>query len=166
MHESFLLSIRALDADTASSARELARSSLDGTPYAEHFLVSLHGAATAPGRESRALVAHSRDREDLLGVVVFGEVAGTVGTGKLHFVSVTAGARQQGVASRLIDSAIADLAEEKARFVVAELPDDQRIAAVRELLLSNDFIEDARIPDFYADGVALICFRREIPRGI
>jgi len=166
MHESFLPPIRALGADTASSARELAQSSLAGTPYAEHILATLDDAATAPGRESRALVMQSGDSEEILGVVVFGEVAGTVGTGKLHFVGVAASARPQGVASRLIDAAIADLVANKARFVVAELPDGPRTKAAHELLLSNKFIEDVRIPDFYADGVALVCFRREIPSGM
>ena len=165
MHESFPISIRALAADTVGLARGLAQSSLDGTPYAEHVLSVLYDAATAPGRESRALIVHSGSH-DLLGVVVFGEVAGALGTGKLHFVGVTAGARLQGIASRLINAAIAVLAQDGARFVLAEVPDDPRVAAMPELLLRSQFVEEARIPDFYADGVALICFRREIVRGI
>jgi len=162
MLESFPITVRALDAATAGLARELAQASVDGTPYAEHALTTLYDAATKPGRESRALIVLSSDSEDLLGVIVFGEVAGTVGTGKLHCINVTASARLQGIASRLIDAAISDLAEKQARFVMAELPDDPRIAAVQDLLLCNKFVEEARIPDFYADGVALICFRREI----
>ncbi|MGI9076151.1 MAG: GNAT family N-acetyltransferase [Gemmatimonadaceae bacterium] len=160
------MSVRALDAGSFSLARELAQSSLGGTPYAVRVLAAMYDSAINPGRESRALVVRSSDSEGLLGVIVFGEVAGTVGTGKLHFVGVTASARLLGVASRLIDAAIADLAEENARFVLAELPDDPAIATIRELLLCNQFVEEARIPDFHADGVALVCFRREIVRGV
>lgn len=162
MHDSLPISIQALDSGTARLAYQLVQSSLNGCLYGEHALAALSDAARAPSRESRALVVHSAGSEDLLGVAVFGEVAGTLGTGKLHFVGATPSAHLQGVASRLIDAAIADLAKNAARFVLAELPDDPLIADVRELLICNGFVEEARIPDFYADGIALVCLRREI----
>lgn len=124
----------------------------------------LSDAASSPGRESHAFVDLHDHTNDVLGVIVFGHTAGADGAGRIHFVGVTPRARLQGVASRLIKAAIADLSRENARFVFAELPDDPHIVAGRELLLRNEFVKEASIPDFYADGIALTFFRRETAR--
>ena len=135
-------------------------SALERTPYAAHALEILSGAVESPSAEMRALAAGVGG--ELAGVVVYGMVAGTLGAGRVYLVAVTAGARLRGVATRLVDSAGAELEREGARFVLAEMPHDPRLAPGRELLLRSGFAEESRVPDFYADGVALTFLRRPV----
>jgi hypothetical protein len=80
------------------------------------------------------------------GVVVFGLVAGTIGTGRILFVA--------GGSQSLIEQALSDLAQHSVRLVIAELPDDRPFDRMRELLLECGFQEESRIPDLYRPGVA------------
>jgi len=43
--------------------------------------------------------------------------------------------------------------------MLAELPDDPAIGSVLTLLRDHGFEEEARVPDFYRDGVALTFLR-------
>jgi len=96
------------------------------------------------------------------GLVVFGIVAGAMGTGRLHLVAVSAAARLRGVASALISAAFERLRSEAVRVVFAEVPDDPGLAPGRALLLREGFIEEARVADFFRDGVSLILLRRDL----
>ncbi|MDQ3698929.1 MAG: GNAT family N-acetyltransferase [Gemmatimonadota bacterium] len=133
------------------------RAAIGGTPYAARLFELLEEALAGETAESRACVA-VRDTE-IVGLVMYGEIAGTRGAAKLHLVAVTASARLQGVGGRLVDIAAADLARRGVRFVLAEVPDDPRVAPGRELLFRAGFQEESRVPDLYADGVALIFLR-------
>jgi hypothetical protein len=46
--------------------------------------------------------------------------------------------------------------------MIAELPDDPVMGQVRALLASVGFEEEARVPDFYRDGVGLTLLRRDL----
>jgi ribosomal protein S18 acetylase RimI-like enzyme len=147
----------------AMPLRALVLAAVEGTPYAPRQLEMLDEALAGTGAECRALVA-ARDGE-LVGVALFGEVAGTRGAAKVHLVAVTAGARLLGIGARLVDAAVAELAAAGARLAIAEVPDDPRVAAGRALLVGAGFREESRVADFYADGVALVVMRREVSRG-
>ncbi len=67
-------------------------------------------------------------------------------------------------AKRPVRAALAELAERGARFVLAELPDDTPLAPIRELLHRCGFSEEARVPDYFADGVALTFLRCDLAR--
>lgn len=41
------------------------------------------------------------------------------------------------------------------RMIICELPDDARCASALARLLASGFVEEGRVPDYYADGVAL-----------
>jgi hypothetical protein len=45
---------------------------------------------------------------------------------------------------------------------MAELPDDPAIGSILTLLREHGFHEEARVPDFYRDGVALTFLRRKL----
>jgi ribosomal protein S18 acetylase RimI-like enzyme len=154
------IQLRPLAADDVAAVRALVVAELSATPYLEASLSALALAIEAPGPESRGIVA-VRDAE-MVGLVLYGLVPGSEGAGKLHAVVVTASARLQGVGTELCNAAGAALDAQGARFIVAEVADDPRIAAGRALLTHAAFGEEARVPDFFADGVALVILRRQI----
>jgi ribosomal protein S18 acetylase RimI-like enzyme len=152
--------IRPLEAGDARAAGELLLVDVANTPYVELPIESLRSAMSGPNTEVRGLVAERA--WELIGVALFGLVAGAVGAGRLHAVAVTASARLQGVATRLVDEAVRALRADGARFVLVEMPDDRRLRAGLTLLLRGGFREEARVPDFYRDGVDLLLLRREV----
>jgi hypothetical protein len=66
------------------------------------------------------------------------------------------------VGARLMQAVAAAARDAGARFLLAELPDDPAIGAVVALLRDNGFYEDARVPDFFRDGVALTFLRMNL----
>ena len=131
-----------------------------GTAYREMPLYFLRLAFQAQPEESRAIVAVQGGA--VVGVALFGMVAGAVGTGRIHFIVVDAAARRLGIGSRLCEAAVADLSAGGARAVIIEIPDDRALIAGRELLVRCAFAETARVADYYRDGVALIVLHRAI----
>lgn len=110
--------------------------------------------------ESRAVVAEQGS--DVVGFALFGEVAGAVGTGRMHFITVSASARLHNIGTGLCEVAVADLAARGARLVMAEVPDDPLLASGLALLARCGFSEEARVADYFRDGVALLLLRRAI----
>ena len=49
-----------------------------------------------------------------------------------------------------------------ARYVLAEMPDDPALGTVLALLREHGFREEARVPDFYREGVALTFLRLDL----
>lgn len=158
------IELRPLAAGDAAAVRDLLIHELGATPYAEAsagaLTQALEAAATGTGMESRGLIAE-RDGE-IVGLVLYGVVAGSAGAGKLHAVVVTASARLHGVGSHLCNASVAALAAHGARFVIAEVADDPRVAPGRALLAHTGFHEESRVPDYFADGVALAFLRRDV----
>ena len=56
-------------------------------------------------------------------------------------------------------AAVATLRSEGARYISADVPDDPAIGAIVSLLRDSGFEEEARVPDFYREGVALTFLR-------
>ena len=129
-----------------------------GTPYVPVVDYFLRLAFDGRADESRAIVA---DRGgEVVGLAVFGEVAGAVGTGRMHFVTVSASARLHAVGLGLCEAAVADMTSRGDRLVVAEVPDDANLTSGRALLARCGFNEVARVPDYYQDGVDLVVLQR------
>ena len=152
--------IRPLHEDETAAARALVVGVVGDTGYRFQPLSALDAALGGDTDESRAIVA--ADGDELVGLALYGRVAGTVGAGKLHLAVVTAGARLRGVGRLLIDAAASDLATSGCRFIVAEAPDDPMLAPGHELLARAGFAEEARVRDYYRDGVDLLILRREL----
>ena len=154
------MAIRRLHGSDAPAARTLARGAVEGTPYAEAPLHALDRALAGGDDEAWALVAE-RDG-GLAGVVLLGLVAGAVGAGRLQLVVVAEGARRAGVGSALLDAAAADAASQGARFLLAEVPEDPRLAAAHALLRVGGFRVESRIPDFVREGIGIAFLRRDL----
>lgn len=150
---------RAVDADRPAM-RSLVEHDVAGTPYETVVDYFLRLASDGDTRESRAIVAERAG--EIVGVALFGEVAGAIQTGRMHFVTVTASARLHAVGVGLCDAALADLAAGGARLVIAEAPDESLLSPGRALLARCGFTEVARVADYYRDGVDLIVLQRTI----
>ena len=142
---------------TAAGARALLGAEAARHPYAARPL-ELLDAAAAGSAEYRVDVAGEGDRAR--GVVVWGLVAGASGAGMVYGVCVDAAARRRGIGRRLLAHALAGLRAEGARTTFAEVPDDTAVADLLALLAAAGFREEARVADFYRDGVALLILRR------
>ncbi len=111
-------------------------------------------AVSDPEGEYRVIVAE-RDG-DLVGLAAFGIVAGTIGTGIIYSILVAPRSRRAGIGERLLFQIRDDLASIGARIIVAEIPGDPVVMRFRALLLTHGFVEEARIEDYYSDGVPQI----------
>ena len=142
-------------APLAASHVAAARALLAGERPAELLDRALGGT-----RECIAIAA-TRDAR-LLGVALYGEVAGSAATGALLWLVVEPGARRAGVGRALLEAAVARLREGATRLVVAELADDESHAAALALLVAGGFEREGAVPDFYRDGVPLTLWTRRL----
>ena len=156
----FVDSPRALRAGDAVPARALVYAVLGMTPYVDRVLELLDDAARGNDPEARALVIE-RDGT-IAGLAIYGLVAGTIGAAKLHALVLDRGISADDIGGRLANAASAAARSSGARLLVAELPDDPAIGAVPAVLVRNGFREEARIADFFREGVSLTFLRREL----
>jgi hypothetical protein len=156
----FALPPRPLEPDDAVGARALMQSVLGASPYADRLseVLSLAERGHGRDREHRALII-ARDGV-VAGLALFGEVAGAEGVVRVHAALLRDGPEVEAVGQRLVDALVHEAGAGSARLIVAELPDEPAFAPMMGLLLMNDFAEEARIPDFFRDGVSLVVFRR------
>ncbi len=129
-------------------------------PWLTRMPELLRAAVDNPAGEYRACVA-VRDGE-LVGSGVYGLVGGAKGTGVIHGVFVAARSRRAGIGLRIMLYMTQDLSTSNSRMIVAEVPGDPRVMKYRALLIANGFMEEARIDDYYSDGVPQIISRFDI----
>ena len=96
------------------------------------------------------------------GLVLFGAIAGTSGGIRLYTAVLALGIEAGDVGTRLMQAVAGVCRNEGARYIVAEMPDDPALGAVLALLREHGFREEARVPDFFRDGVALTFLRLKL----
>ena len=154
------IEIRDLTAADAEVVRALVVSSVGDTAYASSARSALETAIAGSDPDARAAVAVAS--EGVIGLIVYGAIAGAIGTGRVQLI-VTAGShRRRGVATRLLDTAVTRLTTDGARVAFVELPDDPALAAGKHLLLRNGFDVEASVTDYFRDGVDLAILRRDL----
>ncbi|HEY2376495.1 MAG TPA: hypothetical protein VGH98_11025 [Gemmatimonadaceae bacterium] len=158
----FAAAPRVLSPDDHVAARVLLMGALGVTPYIDRAMEVLQLAERGSGHdeEHRALVIE-RDGT-VAALALFGAVVGAVGVRKLHLAVLAPSVSADDVGQRIVRAVLDEARGEGARLVVAELPDDPAMGQVRALLFSEGFEEEARVPDFYREGVALTLLRREL----
>lgn len=150
---------RPLRPEERDDALALLEAVLGATPYharaREVLEISLRG--DDPEHASLAMVSDGK----LEALALFGAIAGSIGAARLHFALLAAGL-PAGQGAGLLDALAERSRARGARFLLAELPDDTPWAASIALLRRCGYTEEARIPDYYRQGIALLFLRREL----
>lgn len=143
----------------AEGVRALVVASLGVTPYVDRVM-ELVELAERGDPEVRSFVIE-RDGT-VAALALFGAVAGTQGTWKLHAMLLAERIDPRDVGAAMLQSVVAGARDGGARLLTAELPGDPVVGKVLSLLRANGFEQEGRIPDFFRDDVALLFLRREI----
>jgi len=153
----FALEPRPLLPEDHQGTRVLLMGALGVTPYIDRALEVLHAAERGNDPEHRALVI-ARDGT-VAGLALFGTIPGSTGAARLHTAALAPGVEADDVGRRLMQ-AVADAASTAgARFLLVEIADDPALGTILSLLREQGFKEEARVPDFYRDGVSLTFLR-------
>jgi GNAT superfamily N-acetyltransferase len=153
----FALDPRPLVPEDAQGTRILLMGALGVTPYIDRALEVLELAERGHDREHRALVI-ARDGT-VAGLALFGVIAGTSSGARLHTAALAPGVEADDVGGRLMRAVATAMRDAGAKFLLAEMPDDPAIGTVLAVLKHQGFREEARVPDFFRDGVALSFLR-------
>ena len=156
----FDLDPRPLLPEDTQGTRTLLMGALGVTPYIDRALEVLELAERGHDPEHRALVI-ARDGT-VAALALFGRISGSAHGAKLHTAVLAPGLRAEEIGPRLMNAVVDTLRKTGVRFLLAELPDDPAIGSILTLLRHQGFREEARVPDFYRDGVALSFLRREL----
>jgi ribosomal protein S18 acetylase RimI-like enzyme len=156
----FALDPRPLAPEDTHGTRVLLMGALGVTPYIDRALEVLELAERGHDEEHRALVI-ARDGT-VAGLALYGRISGTEHGAKLHTAALAPGVDVEDVGGRLMNAVAAAVRADGAEFILAEMPDDPAIGSVLSLLKAHGFHEEARVPDFYRDGVALSFLRRPL----
>jgi ribosomal protein S18 acetylase RimI-like enzyme len=148
--------------DDLRAIRAFVEHDLAGTPYATVTDYFLRLASAGAASEARAIVAERAGA--VVGFALFGHVAGAIGTGRVHFVSVTSSVRLHAVGIGLCEAAVADLIANGARLVIAEVPDEPSFLPGRLLLARCGFVEIGRVADYFRDSTDLVVLARSLDR--
>ncbi|MEP6689820.1 MAG: GNAT family N-acetyltransferase [Gemmatimonadaceae bacterium] len=163
-HSDSPIAIRPLETGDADSARAIfAAAAGEPNPYAGRLRERLESALAATSAEHRALVAVGGG--EVIGIAVYGDVAGALGAGVLYAAAVAPEWVRRGAGAALLRAVEDQLTLRGARVAIAELPDEVNVEPMRRLLLAGGFHEESRIADYYRDGVALVFMRHDlVPR--
>ena len=150
---------RPLVSGDVEPVRALVWGALGVTPYVDRVM-ELLAAAEHGDPESRALVIE-RDGT-VAALALFGPVAGALDAWRLSMVLIAPKVALREVGRSIVDAVVESVRKAGGRFLVAELPADAALGRTLSLLRANDFDQEARIPDFYRDGVAMVFLRRAL----
>lgn len=143
--------LRALMPADERVARALLGSHFSGTRYRERMVELLESALRFDDPEYLAVLAFADSDNELVGLTLFGTVAGARAVVKIHAVV----AREHAVAVALLE-AVRDTSEHSGeRMIVCEVPDDEPFARWADALMTAGYSEEGRVPDFICDGIAL-----------
>lgn len=140
-------------------ARALLTDTLGGSPYLDR-VTELLTAAERDDPECHALVV-ARDAI-VIALAFYGPVAGAADVWRIGMLLLAAQAESREVGRAIIEVIVQNVRVAGARLLVAELPADAVIGRTLTVLRANGFRQEARIPDFYREGVAQLFLRREV----
>lgn len=139
--------------------RALVWGALGVTPYVDRVM-ELLSAAERGDPESRALIIE-RDGT-VAALALYGPIAGAQNAWRLSMLLVAPKVALREVGRAIVDAVVESVRDAGARMLVAELPADDVLGRTLSLLRANDFNQEARIPDFYREGVAQLFLRRAL----
>ncbi len=151
---------RPLQPEDSQATRVLLMGALGITPYIDRALEVLELAERGSDPEHRALII-ARDGT-VAALALFGIIAGTAHGARVHTAVLAPGVEIEDVGMRLMDAVASAVRSSGADFLLAELPDDPALGTTLALLRQHGFRDEARVPDFFRDGVALTFLRRAL----
>ena len=154
------LTVRRFEAGDATDVRGLAAPEIERSPYRSGWSAAIDAVVRASDPDVRGLVA-IRDGV-AVAFAIYGTIAGSEGAGRIQLVVTDAQFQRMGIARRLVVAAVEELRGSGARFVSVEIPGDLALAPAMSLLERCGFHVEARVRDFYRDGVDLAVFRRDL----
>jgi hypothetical protein len=143
--------LRALMPDDAEAARALITERFEGTRYRTRALELVDEALRFEDPEYMGLVAVDGEPPRLVGIILFGTVAGARSVVKVHGIAC----RDRDVAVALLEAVRQASENSSERMIVCELPDDAPFELTAEALAATGYEEEGRVPDFVRDGVAM-----------
>ena len=145
-----VLALRPLMPDDAGAAHALVTAAFAGTRYLARFAEQLDAALRFDDPEYLAVLAERDAR--LVGLALFGTVAGARGCTRLHLL-----AGGDGDATDALAEGVAQVCHDaRERLIVAELADEPVFAAGADALRRAGFAVEGRAGDYVADGVDLV----------
>lgn len=150
---------RPMKPSDAEGVRALVLASLGVTPYVDRVMELVYQSERGDPEVSSLVI--ERDGT-VAALALFGPVAGTEGTWKLHTMLLAERIDPRRVGGPLVAAIVERVRRERGRLMVAELPADAVIGKVLSLLRAMDFRQEGRIPDFFRDEVALLFLRRDM----
>ena len=145
------IELRALMPGDADAARALVVARFAGTRYESRVLEQLDVALSFEDPEYVALLASEPGSDHLVGLALFGAVAGAQRVTKLHALL----GDDDGTCAALADAVRNVAADSGERMVVAELPDDAPFRRAIVALRESGYAEEGQVDDFVCDGVGL-----------
>lgn len=145
------IELRPLMPEDADAARAVVVARLGGTRYEVRALEQLEVALTFEDPEYMAFLAAEPASGQLVGLALFGAVAGAQRVTKLHALL----GDDQGTGAALANAVRTVASESGERMVVAELSDDAAFRDTLAALRATGFHEEGRVEDFVADGIGL-----------
>lgn len=145
------IELRPLMPDDAGAARAIVVGRLHGTRYESRALEQLEAALSFEDPEYMALLAVDPESGQLVGLAMFGAVAGAHRVTRLHALL-----GDEGGACAALALAVRTVAMDSGeRMVIAEVPDDPTFRDPAAALRASGFREEGLVDDFLADGVGL-----------
>lgn len=144
------LELRPLMPQDAGAARALVSARLTRTRYEARVLEQLDVALSFEDPEYMALLAVEPESARVVGLVMFGTVAGAHRVTRLHVL--LGDAEVCTALARAVRMVASDSGE---RMVVAEVADDAPFRDAAASLLDSGFVEEGRADDFVSDGVGM-----------
>ena len=145
------IELRPLMPEDADAARALVVARLAGTRFEVRTLEQLDVALSFEDPEYMALLAAEPGTGHLLGLAMFGAVAGAQRVTKLHVLL----GDDAGTCASLATAVRAVVADSGERMLVMEVPDGAPFRDAVVALRDSGFAEEGRVDDFVADGVGL-----------
>jgi hypothetical protein len=150
------LSVRGLSPTDAEPARALLVQAYGATPYAPRWIEVLEHATNPHDHEHRAIVILRGSA--MAGLVLLGDVSGAPGVRRVHVAVLASDDHPLREAARHVL-----LTERRGcRLLVAEMADDPVLSPAIALLSVIGFREEARIPAFYTETIALRFLRLDL----
>jgi ribosomal protein S18 acetylase RimI-like enzyme len=150
---------RPLTPGDVEGVRALILGTLGITPYVDRVLeLVLESTSAQPDRH-----AYLVERDGTVAALaLFAPVAGADRAWHLDALLIAPGVEVREVGGSLLDAVLGQARAHGARLIMAELPADAVIGASLSLLRASGFRQEARIPDFFRDGVALLFLRMNL----